>query len=327
MHRATPADTLHRSYDAGGARTIIDQVDDNPLMQEMAGNFMKGESRKEIEAPQNYGFTSVVRDATKGSDGQINECAEGFINYLGGNRSFPICAVMDDRRYRLKQLQKGDVAMFDYLQHQLHFNNDGIFMTGRTDKKVKLQLAPPPQQQQSGGGSSGGATGGSSGGAQSSGDQKTLKGQTKRYTQTGKQYLQMTSGSTDLVHDQIINYKTGQHIFAPPDSGGATARDGNPLVKILGDKFTHGFGTFTKQVTAATPTLPQHLTTKAYVDALFGSGGGAPGTPGSGIVGSTSPPMNIDTNGHLTLQYKAPLYLDASNVLGVQNILLDGGNF
>ena len=31
---------------------------DNPMMQEMAGSFMKGESREEVEAPQNYGFTS-----------------------------------------------------------------------------------------------------------------------------------------------------------------------------------------------------------------------------------------------------------------------------
>ena len=44
---------------------------------------------------------------------------------------------MDDRRFRLKELEKGDVAMFDYLQHQMHFNNDGMFMTGRTDKKPK----------------------------------------------------------------------------------------------------------------------------------------------------------------------------------------------
>jgi phage gp45-like len=278
MHRSTPADTLHRSYDAGGSRTIIDQVDDNPLMQEMAGNFMKGESRKEVESPQNYGFSSVVRDATKGADGQILECAEGFITFLGGNRSIPICGIMDDRRYRLKQLAKGDVAVFDYLQHQFHLNNDGMFMTGRTDKVLKLQLAPPPQQQQSGGSSSGAsvsaldASSGSSGGSstQSGGGQKTLKGQTQRYQQTTKQYMQMDQNKTDHVHDKAINYKTGVHSFQPPESSSSTTYDASGyLVQIFGHKFTGGLGYFMKQVTAAPPTSAMHLTTQGYVQSII----------------------------------------------------------
>ena len=87
----------------------------------------------------------------QGADGLIEECAEAYINFLGGNRSFPIAAVMDDRRYRLKELEPGNVAMFDHLQHQLHFNDDGMFMTGRTDKKLKIQLGEPPQDDQAAG--------------------------------------------------------------------------------------------------------------------------------------------------------------------------------
>jgi phage gp45-like len=283
MHRATPANTLYRSYDAGGSRSTIASVDDTPLMQTMAGNFMKGESRKAVEAPQNYGFTSVVRDATKSQDGQLNECAEGFMTFIGGNRSFPVCTVMDDRRYRLKALEKGDVAMFDYLQHQLHFNTNGMFLTGRTDKKVKIQLADPPQDQQQSGGSSGGAlsgytalasSGDSSGGSSQSGGQKSLKGQTKRYDKTSKQYLEMTKDSHNLVHDQTINYKTGVHSFQPPDSS-TTARDAAPrdasgmLVQIFGNKFTGGLGYFMKQVTAAPPTSPFHVVTKNHLESVL----------------------------------------------------------
>jgi phage gp45-like len=296
MHRATPANSLHRSYDSGGSRTIINQVDDTKLMQEMAGNFMKGESRTGVEAPQNYGFSSVVRDATKGSDGQIDDCAEGFISFMGGNRSFPVCTIMDDRRYRLKQLQKGDVAMFDYLQHQIHLNNDGMFVTGRTDKKLKFQLAPPPQQQSGGSAATSGVKAGTrdatSSGNGSGGQSSQDKGQTQRYTQTTQKYLEMTDGTTNLVHDQAINYKTASHTFSTAD--GSAAKDGSPLVTILGDKLTQGFGTFTKQVSAASPTLPQHLTTKSYVDALLGGGGGGtPGPPGpqgpAGPVGPAGP--------------------------------------
>jgi phage gp45-like len=150
MHRATPVMTSFRSYVSGGARSVINQVDDSKLMQEMAGNFMKGETRGGVESPQNYGFTSVVMDADKGQDGSISGSAEGFITFCGGNRSFPVCSVMDDRRHRLKGLQKGDVAMFRTKDDglQMHMNTDGGFFTGPNDKNVRMQLVQKPQQQQ-----------------------------------------------------------------------------------------------------------------------------------------------------------------------------------
>ena len=141
MHRQTPLTAGFVGYTSGGCRALVDAISDNPLMQEMKGTFMQGEARDKIESPQNYGFTSVVKEATKGKDGMIQECAEAFISFLGGNRTIPIATVMDDRRFRLKELKPGDVAIFDHLQHQFHFNKDGVFLTGRTDKKVKFQLA------------------------------------------------------------------------------------------------------------------------------------------------------------------------------------------
>jgi hypothetical protein len=159
MHRSTPADTLHRSYDSGGARTIIDTVNDGPMMQEMAGNFMKGESRKDIEAPQNYGFSSVVRAATKGNDGQIEASAEGFISFMGGNRSFPICAVMDDRRYRPMGLKQGENSQYDDLGQMTLLRRTGLYL-------LSLDGPDDSQQQSSSGGTAPAATdssGGSSG--------------------------------------------------------------------------------------------------------------------------------------------------------------------
>ena len=69
-------------------------------MQAMNGSGMKGEAFsgskdgkfKGPESPQNYGFTSVVADAKKGKDGQIEQSAEGFMSFMGGNRSFPVCS-------------------------------------------------------------------------------------------------------------------------------------------------------------------------------------------------------------------------------------------
>src|SRR6516225_3990705 len=123
MHRATPLNIAFRSYTAGGSRSLVHSADDGKLMQEMTGGIMSGESRQRIESPQNYGFSSVVTD----SDGQKG--AETFISFLGGGRSVPIATVMDDRRHRLKDLQKGDTAVFRQKddKQQFHLTQDGGF--------------------------------------------------------------------------------------------------------------------------------------------------------------------------------------------------------
>lgn len=128
MHRATPANTSFRSYSAGGARSVVDKADDSKMMQEMGGNFMKGETRDKVESPQNYGFTSVVRPATKGKDGQITESAEAFISFMGGNRSFPVAGVMDDRRYRPMGLKPGENAQYDDVGQMTLMRRTGLYL-------------------------------------------------------------------------------------------------------------------------------------------------------------------------------------------------------
>jgi phage gp45-like len=167
MHRQTPYDIAFRGYSAGGARSCIDKVDDGPLMQESNdAHGMLGESWPTAEAPQNYGFTSVVADATKSAAGKIQQCAEGFMSFIGGNRNFPVMGMMDDRRHRLKNLAKdaakGATAMFGLKDWGQQFLNteDGMFMTGNTQKKVRLQLVDNQNGQQQQGqqqGSSGSA--------------------------------------------------------------------------------------------------------------------------------------------------------------------------
>jgi Bacteriophage Mu Gp45 spike protein len=150
MHRATPANSSFRAYSSGGARSVVDKVDDKKLMQEMGGNFMHSETRTEIESPQNYGFTSVVHDAEKDAQGKITDGAETFISFIGGNRSFPVAGAMDDRRHRLHDLEKGDTAMFRGKddQQQLHMNKDGGHWSAPEGKTVRMALVPKKQQQQ-----------------------------------------------------------------------------------------------------------------------------------------------------------------------------------
>src|SRR5215471_8344559 len=112
MHRATPNSSSLRAYTSGGARGLVDTVDDGQLMQAHSGTFMSNEARGGIESPQNYGFTSVNMPADKGADGKITGSAETFISFMGGSRAFPVSGPIDDRRHRLMNLGSGDVAMY-----------------------------------------------------------------------------------------------------------------------------------------------------------------------------------------------------------------------
>jgi len=215
MHRATPVNTSFRAFSAGGARSVVDKVNDGSLMQEMAGNFMKGETRDKVEAPQNYGFTSVVADATKGKDGQIEESAEAFMSFIGGNRSFPVAGIMDDRRHRLKELEKGDTALFglkDWGQ-QFHINKTGMFMSGSTDRKIRFALVDNDDHNSGKAYQKDGAQAraGESGGGDSQADKAKKAGQKKLYDKTSDTEIEVTKGAITIK-------RGGGHVVVKADS-------------------------------------------------------------------------------------------------------------
>jgi phage gp45-like len=215
MHRATPLNTSIRSYTAGGSRSVVDKVDDTKLMQEMAGSIMHNESRKEIEAAQNYGFTSVVFDAEKDQNGK-KVGAELFMSFMGGNRSFPAAGPMDDRRHRMYKLEKGDTAMFRGRgdKQQFHMTKDGGFWSAPQDKTVRMQLLTSNSEsnstvQQGGSGGSGASAAtrdaGASGGSSSGGGQQQKRGQEAVYKdgQSSARFLDITADKTRASGSQV----------------------------------------------------------------------------------------------------------------------------
>ena len=224
MHRATPANSSFRAYVAGGARSVVDKVDDGKLMQEMGGNFMKGEARQAIEAAQNYGFTSVTMDADKDKDGNITGSAETFISFIGGNRAFPAAGNIDDRRHRLKDLEKGDVAMFRTKddQQQFHLTGDGGFWSAPEGKTVRMQLVPKKQQQQQQKGAGthdAGSSGGSAGNEPGGGQQENKPTGQQAVRKDGKDsayYVDVTTDKTTAsganVHLKLGDKKTYVHV-------------------------------------------------------------------------------------------------------------------
>ena len=97
------------------ARAVITAVNDAAKMQTVQISLLADEVKGGVERFQQYGFTGVPREG-----------AEALALFLGGSRSHGIVIAVDDRRYRLKGLEKGEVALYDDLGQKVHLTRDGI---------------------------------------------------------------------------------------------------------------------------------------------------------------------------------------------------------
>lgn len=82
------------------ARGVVSLVNDALKVQGVQVQLLPGEVR-DMERFQNYGFTSHPHLG-----------AEACAAFVGGNRDHGIVLAVDDRRYRLKALAQGEVALY-----------------------------------------------------------------------------------------------------------------------------------------------------------------------------------------------------------------------
>lgn len=83
------------------SRGVVSLIDDSLKMQALQIRMVSGEVKDNIERPQNYGFTSHPHPG-----------AEAFTVFVDGNRDHGLTLVVDDRRYRIKNLGRGEVAIY-----------------------------------------------------------------------------------------------------------------------------------------------------------------------------------------------------------------------
>jgi phage baseplate assembly protein V len=97
------------------SRAVVQLVDDSAKMQLLQLGLLSDETREEIERFQNYGFTSNPK-----AD------AEAVVLFVGGRRDHGLAIAVDDRRYRLKNLESGEVAVYNDVGSKivLHHNGD-----------------------------------------------------------------------------------------------------------------------------------------------------------------------------------------------------------
>jgi phage baseplate assembly protein V len=89
------------------SRAVVRRVNDALKLQGLQITLLAGETRDEVERFQQYGFTSVPKDG-----------AEAVALSLGGNRDHCVVIAVEDRRYRLKGLAGGEVALYSSVNGQ-----------------------------------------------------------------------------------------------------------------------------------------------------------------------------------------------------------------
>lgn len=101
-------------------RAILAAVSDAGAIQTAQARLLADETHDDMERVQEYGFTSVPLPG-----------AEGVVVFVGGNRDHGLIIATDERRYRPKGLQSGEVALYTDEDtgpggHRIHFKRGQI---------------------------------------------------------------------------------------------------------------------------------------------------------------------------------------------------------
>jgi len=109
------------------ARAVLGLVNDAAKLQAVQVTLQEGVVRDQVERFQQYGLTGVPLSG-----------AEGIALAVGGSTDHTVVIAVDDRRYRLKGLQTGEVALYDDIGHKVYLTRDGIVIDG-AGQLVKMQ--------------------------------------------------------------------------------------------------------------------------------------------------------------------------------------------
>ncbi|NQE48213.1 hypothetical protein RC52_05735 [Herbaspirillum rubrisubalbicans] len=111
-------------------RGLVSKVTDTSAIQLIRGKLMDGEDYDQMERVQQYGFTSVPKPG-----------AEFLSTFIGGNRDHSVIVAVDDRRYRLRGLKDGEMAIYDDQGQSVHLTRSGIVIDG-AGNPITIQNTP-----------------------------------------------------------------------------------------------------------------------------------------------------------------------------------------
>lgn len=118
-------DPVKRTIISAIARAVIRSIDDSQKMQSAKVGILANVTKDNLEHFQSYGFTSVP---LKG--------AEGVAVFPQGNQDHGILVCVDDRRYRMKGLSDGEVAVYTDEGDYVHFKRGRIISINTSKLEV-----------------------------------------------------------------------------------------------------------------------------------------------------------------------------------------------
>ncbi len=95
-------------------RVVVKAVKDSQQIQELQVEMLASEVREDVERIQDYGFTSNPKPD-----------AEGIAVCVDGRRGHSVIIAVDDRRYRIGNLESGEVAVYDCTGSKMLFKSNG----------------------------------------------------------------------------------------------------------------------------------------------------------------------------------------------------------
>lgn len=101
------------------SRGVVRDTDDSKGIQRIKSSLMADEVQDNMERFQNYGFTSCPLDG-----------AESLAIFHSGNRDHGIIIAIDDRRFRIKGMEKGEVALY---------TDEGDFIQFKRGRKIEVE--------------------------------------------------------------------------------------------------------------------------------------------------------------------------------------------
>lgn len=108
-------------------RSIVRLVDDATKIQALQVDLLQGETRDQVERFQEYGFTSNPLPG-----------AEAVAVCVAGSRDHVVVVAVDDRRFRLRSLAQGEVALYTDQGDLLHFKRGGTLLI-KAATKVRIE--------------------------------------------------------------------------------------------------------------------------------------------------------------------------------------------
>jgi len=107
------------------SRAVVSLINDAPKAQELQVDLLADEAQDGVERWQNYGFTSHPLAG-----------AEALVGCVGGLRSHAVAIVVQDRRFRLVNLQPGEAALYDDLGNVVHLKREEVLIEGVAKVRV-----------------------------------------------------------------------------------------------------------------------------------------------------------------------------------------------